>query len=807
MRRDLKSAMRLFRREPGFAATVVLSLAIGIGANTAIFSVVDGVLLRELPYREPGRLVAVNEVIPKFSHLYPRLPVNLNHLVEWRKRVTALEGVAAAQGLSLSLTGSGPPELLNAARVSANLFGVLGVAPRLGRTFLEEEDPAGRDGVVILTDTLWKRRYNADPGVIGRKIVLDGSPFEIVGVLPPWFRFPEQGGTGGRLLGERTEIFKPLGYRKEDLEAKVGDFNYAGFARLRPGIAAGTALAELNVAQAAISRTLEEKLDLRTELRPLREQVVGPVRRGLLVVMAAVGAVLLVLCVNLANLSLARAAGRAREAAIRAALGASRGQLVRQGLVESTLLALAGGVLGMLVAYWGVKILVGTAPVNLPRLVEVGVDGRVLGFALLMSLATGIAFGILPAWRAARTEPQDALKAGSHTTTEGARGVRLRDALVGLEVALSVVLVATAGLLMNSFVRLMKVDRGFDVERVITMNVTLPSARYTGTGRISRFFDRVLEKVQTVPGVESAAVVSLLPLLGEGWVDVASTESDPRPFLERPKVNVRFVSPDYFKTLRIGLAGGRTFDDRDRERKVAIVSRALADELWPGRDPVGRRMLHNERPVEVTGVTPDIRSTTLDKKPVLMLYVPYWQRPRLTASLVVRTAMEPRGVAAAVRGAVWEVDPEAPLTEMKTMEQVLAQSVAQRKFQMTLVGIFAAAALALAGLGTYGVVSYTVTRRRTEMGIRLALGASPAAVRRMVLRQGLAPVFIGLAAGIAAALAAGRVFESLLFEVSARDPLTLAAVSLVLLAVAAAACVIPARRATRVDPVRALRFE
>ncbi len=533
----------------------------------------------------------------------------------------------------------------------------------------------------------------------------------------------------------------------------------------------------------------------------------GEVRQGLLVVMAAVGAVLVVLCVNLANLSMARASGRARDMAIRAALGASRGQLVRQMLTESLLLSLLGGGLGIGVACWGVRILTNTAPLNLPRLSEVSVDGRVLGFAFLISLVTGLLFGIMPAFRSAGLHPYETLKSGSHTSTEGIRGLRLRNLLVSLEVGLSAVLLITAGLLIGSFLRLINVDKGFNLERVLVLNLSLPSTRYSGADQRNVFFQRILSQAESLPGMTSVGLVSALPLQGETWIDLVGTENDQRPLFERPKVNVRFINPGYFKTLAIPLRDGRTFEDSDRQKKVAIVSHAVAENLWPGQNPVGRPMLHNENLVEVVGVTPDIRSTSLDKDPVLMLYIPYWQRSRLTASLLVRTAMDPRGIATALRNSIWSVDPEVPVPEMQTMREVMSDSVAQRRFQMMLVIIFAAAALALAGLGTYGVVSYSVAKRRSEMGIRLALGADGATLLRMILWQGLMPVVFGLAAGIAAALVVGRLLQSLLFQISARDPVTVAAVSLLLLAVAAAACSIPARRAAHLDPVISLRTE
>jgi putative ABC transport system permease protein len=799
---DLRYNFRTLLRERGFATMAVLSLAVGIGANTAIFSVVNGVLLRPLPYRDPGQLFTIREVVPKLAHLYPSLPVNFSHYYEWRQRCTAFESIAIMLFSAPNLTGAGEPELLEGARVSASVFRVLGVSPQLGRGFLDEEDPEGHNQVAIISDSLWRRRFSSDPSVIGRKIALDGHPHVVVGVLPPGFQFPEREG-----LGSKTEIFQPLGYSKDDFEEITGDYNWAAIARLRPGVSPAKALAELNVIQAEISSRIPEKMDLHARMSPLHEDIVGQSRRGLLVLLGAVGAVLLILCVNLANLSLARAAGRARESAIRTALGAGRAQLVRQALTESLMLALAGGALGIALAAWGVRLLVGAAPLDLPCLTEVALDWRVLGFALLTSIVSGVVFGILPALRSAGAHPQEALKSGNYTNTEGRRGVALRSLLVGVEAALSAVLLITAALLIGSFVRLMHVDKGFDIERVLAVRVKMPSAKYTEEPQQTAFFDRLLEKTRHLPGVQSAGLVSALPLQGETWMDLAAAEGDQRPLFERPMVNVRFVSPDYFKTLRIPFRDGRPFDESQRNRKVVIVSQGTARRLWPGRDPMGRRLQHNEKLEEVVGVTADVRSTSLDKDPVLMIYVPYWQRPRLSASLLVRTAMDPRGVAAGVREAIRQLDADVPVPEMQTLREVMSDSVAQRRFQMTLVMLFAAAALALAGFGIYGVVSYSVARRRTEMGIRLALGARPADLQRMVLWQGIRPVVAGLAVGIAGALAAGRILSSLLFQVNARDPLTMGAVALVLLAVAVAAAVAPARRATRVDPMRALRFE
>ena len=807
MRNEFRYAVRALLRDRAFACMVVLSLAVGIGANTAIFSLVDGVLLRPPGYREPDRLVTISQFAPKLLKSYPALPVNIGIYLEWRKQLTSFASLGIARGGDFNMTGSGDPEQLRGAVVSANLFTVLGVEPRLGRNFLDSEDPAGHDRVAILADSLWRRRFASDPGIVGRKILLEGIPYEVVGVLPPSFHFPREEKVGARSLGEWVEIYKPLGYDNDDVTLHMGDFNFSTTARLRSGVSLAKAQAELNVVQAGISVRIPGDLDLHANLVPLTERMVGDVREGLILVMAAVGAVLLVLCVNLANLSLARAAGRARDAAIRMALGASRARLVRHSLAESTMLALAGGGLGVLFAYGCLRALLAAAPLDLPRLHDVQVDARVLLFALGISLVTGLVFGILPALRSATTAPFETLKGGSRSNTEGRGGLRLRNLLVSLEVGLCGTLLVTAGLLIASFVRLMAVDKGFDVERVIAMNVSLLGSKYPKDPQRAAFYRRAIEKAAAIPGVQSASVVSALPLQGETWIDIVGREHDTRPLVELPSTNVRFISPGYFQTLHVALREGSDFQERDRGRQVCIVSASLAARIWGNQNPIGRKLDDAERLLEVVGVTPDFRSTSLDHDPVNVLYIPYWQRPRLSGSLLVRSSMDPRSLTAALRRAIWDIDAEATVPEVRTLDEVMAQSVAQRRFQMMLVLLFAAAALALAAFGTYGVLSYAVTRRTAEMGIRLALGAEPGDVLGMVLRQGMLPVLVGLAAGGAAALAIGRYLESLLFHVSPRDPVAFGVSGTLLLLVSAAACLIPARRATQVNPIDALRFD
>jgi predicted permease len=677
----------------------------------------------------------------------------------------------------------------------------------LGRGFLEDEDRPGRSDVVILADSLWRRRFGADPLIVGRRITLEGHPYTVVGVLPATFHFPK-GNQLDRLvtLSDKAEIFTPLALDLKDAEME-GNFNYFVIARLKNGVTREHALAELNVVQADIARAFKDKTALKAALAPLQDQMVGPVRRGLLVLLAAVGSVLLIVCVNLANLSLVRGAGRSREFAIRTALGGGRAQLLRQPLVESLLLAVMGCGLGLLFSFWAMNLLVKSSPIDLPRMDEVRLDGYALAFALVISTVTGLLFGVLPAVRMTRVAPQDVLKAGGRTPTEVIRGTRLRGLLVSVEVALSAVLLIIAGLLISSFMRLINVDKGFPVERLLVLELDISGARYQEDAARNEFYRRVLAGVQALPGVRSAGITNGLPLLGETWVDVIWLQGDTRPMFERLAANSRFISPDYFKAAGIPFRGGRPFQEGDRNKDVVIVAQRTVDQLWPGQNPIGKRLYRgNGKQCEVIGVVGDVR-TTLQQGPVVTVYFPYWWESLSKAALLVRTAFDPRSIATSVRSGIWKVDPEIPVKQMKTMEEVVAETAAPRRFQMLLVGLFSSAALLLASLGIYGVVSYTVGQRTNEIGVRVALGARTSDIYRMVLRQGLAPVLLGLIAGVAGALALGRLLSSLLFEVSPADPLTISAVIVVLAGTAAFACTVPALRATRVDPMSALRYE
>ena len=808
---DLRFAGRMLRKNPGFSAIAIATLALGIGANTAIFSLVDGVILRPLGYRDADGLVTVHELVPKFSQLAPLIPVNAMHFLEWRKSVRSFEQMALIGGTTFNLTGTGDPERLPAARVSPALFPMLGIQAQLGRTFLEEEDRPGHDHVVVLSHELWTRRFASDPHAIGRKITLDGNPYEIVGVLPAGFHFPKLNQLFAMTIAEeRPQLWKPFALRDEELDA-MGDFNFICIARLRRGVSRSQALSELNVAQAHIASQTEEKIELRAVLVSLQDQITSRSRTGLELLLAAVGAVLLIGCVNIANLLLARATARRRELAIRTAVGASRGRLLRQMLVESLVLAGAGGACGVALAYEAVRVIVARAPVDLARIDEVRFDARVLLFTLAVSMLTGILFGILPAWRATKGDPQEAMKPASRGMTAGRSSGRLRSLLVGFEVGLSAMCLIAGGLLLHSFVNLLRVDRGFEAERIVTVDLNLPNSRYPDLAKRAEFVHSLLERVVSLPGITSAGISNKLPLSGEGGNNLIAAEGTNLPLMERPVADIRNVNPDYFRTMGIPLRAGQIFAESDRDRNVGLVSAVTAARLWPNQNPIGKhfRMGADDSPwIEVTGIVGDVRGVSLSKSPSLTVYVPYWtQRFRNQASLAVKTAMDPLALPASIRASIRRIDPELPVGEFRTMEDVVSESVAQRRFQMSLVLLFAWAAMLLASLGIYGVVSYSVAQRTHEMGIRMALGAQPGNIGRMVLAQSLLPVSLGLLAGVMASVALGRVLGSLLFGVSAWDPATISGVAALLLAVAAAANSFPVRRATRVDPASALRYE
>jgi putative ABC transport system permease protein len=795
--RDLRYACGQMRRNPGFATVAILSLAIGIGANTAIFSLVNAVLLRPLAFTDPERVFWVRESSAQFSSM----PINPMHALAWAAECRSLEHVALMRSSRAQLTTGGEPATVRGARVPHNLFALFGVEPILGRAFLAQEEQNGHDRVAILSESIWRLNFNADPLLVGTTILLDGEQHQVVGIVPESFRFPYY--DGGSV---RFEIFRPLVLSPEDKSRETGNFNFAALVRVRPGVAVEQALAEMNGVQARFRRPSGSSQDLQARLIPVHELVTGPARPGLWMLAAAVGAVLLIVCVNLANLLLSRIASRGREAAIRTALGASRARQFSQVLTESLLLSVAGGMLGLVLASWILQLLVSTTSLDIPRLEDVRLDVTVLVFAFCLAVLTGLLFGVLPAWRFTRHDPQAVLRAGSHSLTDARGGLRLREALIGVEVAIGAALLIVAGLLTSSLTRLMQVDKGFDVDRVLTIDIDLAGSRYEEPINREQFFDRLLAKVSASPGVQASGIVTLLPTFGEGWNDPIYLEGAPRE--RRYAVNNRYTSPGYFRAMNIAFRHGRAFDESDRERGVAVLSTKAAQILWPGDpNPVGRLFMGEDDKIKtLVGIVADVRASLPIDAPATAYY-PYWQRVPGDVALVLRTTADLQAAAGYLRTALRSEDAQLPIPAIRTMAEVVDLSVAQRRFQRTLMVVFAVSALLVASLGIYGVVSHSVARRRNEIGIRMALGAHRARLLGWIIRQGMAPVVVGLAAGVGVALFVGRAIRGLLFGIQPTDPLTIAGVTVVLLVVGSLACFVPARRAAGTDVVAALRFE
>lgn len=808
---DFRYAVRTMYRAPGFTIVSLLTLALGVGATTALFSVVDAVVLQPLAYQDAERLVVIHEIIPSLGRSGgPMAPVNALHFREWQNASRAFEEMSLVGAMSVNLAGTGDPERLQAARVSSNLFAMLGVKPRLGRSFFEEEDQTGRDSVVILNDALWRRRFSADPGVIGRAITVDGQPHEVVGVMPPDFRFPKLSQLYDMPMAPENvgqpQLWKPFAATAQEMTL-AGSFNFVCIARLRADIARDKALADLNVIQAALGEQIPGQPELRAALVPLHDQITSRSRRGLALMLGAVFFVLLIGCVNIANLLLVRSAGRRRELAIRAAIGASRGRVFKQLLVENFLLSGVGGLVGVAVAYVGLHLIVAYAPADVPRLDEVDLNGRMLAFAAVLSVATGVLVGVLPARRSAGAR---SATTALRTTQAGQHSGRLRFVLVGGEVALSTVCLIVAGLLLNSFVRLLQVDPGFETQHIETAQFSLPTGRYRNSNARGEFVRSALERLQALPGVLSVGVSNNLPLTGTGANGALALEGTNVPRLERPVADLRLVNAEYFRTMGIPVRAGRLFDDHDRGRMVAIVSSVTADRLWPGQDPVGKRFRRgpDDSPyTEVVGVVGAIRTTGLDQAPPTTVYLPYWSFFGTDVTFAIKSASASAVTSLAVRNVIRGIDSELAVPTLRGMDDIVAASVAARRFQMTIVAGFAGVALLLACLGIYGVASHAVTQRTNEFGIRLCLGARSGHIRRLVVRQGLVPIGCGLGAGAMASIGLSRVLDNQLFGVAPTDPLTIAAALLLMGMLATFAIDRPARRAAQVDPLSALRAE
>jgi putative ABC transport system permease protein len=814
---DLRDAVRGLTRDRLYSLVAVLTLALTTGATTAVFSIVDGVLLRPLAYRESRQLVVVNEVVREFAGQYPMLPVNARHFDRWREKASSFASIAAYRDAPANLTGLGEAAQILAVRTSGTLFDVLQVQPALGRLLTRADEAQDQPRVAVVSDALWRERMQSDPSVVGRAIVLDGVQHTVIGVLPADVKIPLVGQlTGPGQLTTKVEVIVPLRLNLQDLSL-MGDFNYAVIGRLQKAIGIAAARAELDVLQADLAREAaaasDQTVGLRSEVRPLDESIVGAARRGLLLLLAAIAGVLLIACSNLANLSLTRTLARLRDAAIRTALGATRRRLIARVVLEQLILAIVGGVLGIGVASAALRLFVVTAPIDLPRAADVAINGRVLAFAAIVSTMAGFTVALVPAWRIAHRDVQEVLRSGSGTTADPG-GLRARSALLTLQIALSVALLAITALLTVSFMKLLQSDRGFSTDGVVAIDMSLPANRYAEPAKLTAAYDRLLEQVQAIPGVSSASWVSVLPLTGENWVDVIAVEGDPRPFAQMPTANYRFVAPDYFKTMGITLTRGRSFTAEERGDNAAVLPAVItartAATLWPGLDPIGRRFLRGDpkqKPFEVVGVIGDGRNTRIDGVSPLMVYVPYWFRSRVAASLVVRTPVGLGAVASDIRRVVGNFDPDIAIASVRPMQQLVDDALASRRYQVTVLIAFGAIALLIATIGVYAVTAYGISRRRREMNIRVALGATSRSVLGLILRQGTAPLVVGIALGITAALGTGAAVESLLFDVSARDPRVIAAIAALVGFVGLAAALAAIRQGLMIDPAAALRDE
>jgi putative ABC transport system permease protein len=808
MMRNIRYAGRMLRKSPGFALVAIVTLALGIGANTAIFSVANALLLRPLPYAHPERLVLVYEA--KAGAGGESRPFSFPHATFLIEKSRAFSAFAAFTNENFNLTGLGDPEQLSAARVSWNFFDVLGVRPAIGRGFLPEEDRPGGKAVCLISHALWTRAFAARADIAGQNITLDATPYTIIGVLPRGFEFAPLG-TGVDLWAPR--VFDLNITTPAQIQAGVGFLS--AVARLAPGVSAGQADAEMDILDRQYKRENPRMPDAdpaeTIHARDLQEQTVSNVRTGVLILCGAVGLLLLIACANVAALLLSRALARRKEIAIRAALGAGRAALIGQLLAESVLLAMAGGALGIALSAWGTQALAGMGQGNLPRVEEIGIDWRVMTFAAALSLVTGVLFGLLPALQLSGQDLNPVLRAEGRGSAGSRRRNRLRNALVVAQVALSMVLLVGAGLLIRSFVRLRNVDGGFDARNVLTMKIALPPARYPQGPQMAAFYDQAVKRAAAMPGVRSAAVCSALPVRPVRFSPVLVEGQAEVPLAARPLMAIQMVSPAYFRTLRVALRQGREFTEGDKAEAplVAMVNETLVRRFWPHENPIGKHLLMGRmvRPTEVVGVAADVKNLSLAAAPEAEVYLPFAQRPWASMNLILRTAGDPHNWAAAARAAVAAVDRDQPVTALKTMEEVLATSTAQQRFSVFLLGIFSTAALVLAAVGLYGAIAYSVAERTQEMGIRMALGATTGDMLRMIVGQGLALALAGLAIGTLAALALTRLMSGLLFQVSAADPASFAASALLFAAIAALASFLPARRATRVDPTEALRYE
>jgi predicted permease len=803
---DVRFGFRMMMKKKGVSFIAVLALGLGIGANTAIFSVVNTVLLRPLPYKDPSRILFVFWSAPKLTT--EDMPASAPDFQDWREQNKVFERMAAITGESFNLTGEGEPERVQGAAVSADLFPLLGVQASRGRTFTEEEERQGSNKVVVMGHDLWQRRFGSNPNIVGQTVTLNKESYTVVGIMPSNFHFPE--GT------ERIDLWVPLSFTPEIEKARGHRYLFVA-AKLKEGVSFEQARTEMTALAARMAeQNPGTNTDWYVKLESLQDALTEDVSTALFVLLGAVGFVLLIACANVANLQLARAAARQREVAIRLAVGASRRRLIRQFLIESTLLACVGGLFGLLLAFWGIDAIRAVLPEDVPRMEQIGIDSAVLIFTLSVSLATGILLGLVPALQATKPDLIEALKEGSLSLAGSRQRNRVRSLLVVIEVALALVLLIGAGLMMKSFWRLREVRPGFDSHNLLTMQITLPEAKYEEPEEQSLFFHQLLERVQSIPGIESAGFATDPPLTDDSRTDLTIEGQAPVAFGNEQTASYGSVSPGYFRAMGIPLLKGRTFTAEDREDSVpvVIISNAFANRFFPGQDPIGKRIHQGGEDDEdvpwmtVVGVVGDIRHYGLNEEVSSEMYMPFAQKPEAEITLVVRSSgANPLTLLPAIRSEVEAIDRDQPVFGVETMEHLLSESVASQRLSVMLLGLFAALAFLLACVGIYGVISYTVTQRTHEIGVRIALGASGRDILRLVIWQGMRMVFIGLVLGLLASFALTRVMASLLFNVSATDPATFVLVSALLAVVAFFASFLPARRAMRVDPMTALRYE
>jgi putative ABC transport system permease protein len=810
----------MFMKRPGITAVAIIALALGIGANSAIFSVVNTVLLRPLPYANPEQLMMVKETnLPRGE---ADIGVSTPDFREWRDRNQVFERMAAYAATNFNISGGGEPERVRGVLTSTDLFALLGINPAQGRSFIAEEEQFGNHRVVILSHGLWQRRFGADPDLVGQAITLDGEQFNVIGIMPRGFQFPDK----------NVALWTPLALAPDDSYNTRGNYWLSVIARLKPGVTKAQAQSDMKSVAEKLESELKENGGMGASVVSLRENTVRNVETALVLLLTAVAFVLLIACANVANLLLARSASRQKEMAIRTSLGANRSRIVRQLLTESLMLALAGGTLGLLLALWGVDVLVSLSPEDLPRLNEIKIDGGVLVFTLGLSLLTSLIFGLVPALQTSKPDLNESLKEGSRGSTSGISSRRVRSTLVVAEVAVALVVLICAGLMINSFIRLRNVRPGFRTDNILTLSIALPESRYPDSHieRASAFFQELTAQVKALPGVESASFSSSIPFSGSGWGKLFSVEGRPYPMSldDMPLIQYRQLGNDYFQTMGIPIARGRFFNDQDTSESapVAVINKTLAHRFFADEDPIGKRIFmgppeelippgilppgYRFQRFTVIGIASDVKHDGLDQPVRPESYTLHAQgaseRTR-TMYLAVHTSSDPLNLVAAVRSQVLNIDKDQPIASIMTMEKRLSDSVSQQRFITLLLGVFASVALILAGVGLYGVMSYSVTQRTHEIGIRMALGAKGTDVLGMVVKQGLKLTAAGVVIGVGGALGLTRVMESMLYGVSATDPMTYVTNAMILTGVALAACLVPARRATKVDPMIALRYE